>query len=228
MEIVQVTMQEWSNLFQPKVSHLNKSGIANFLITPNELALQEIECTKIWTLTENNRIFPGSCLFGNTLGSPVKGFIRTAIRWIAPNVVYELVKESEDEPVKQPVEHTTQKKFTNVFKAGDTVYHAEYGKVKVTSVSEKSVLFKHEKNTVSTNKISLLSFSPWPAPDHERKVVAPENGWWIVKYREKDLYLRYIENGVVKIEKDGDSLTYSLTSELEHYEFIKFLGEEIV
>ena len=223
MEIVQVTMQEWSNLFQPKMSRLNKSGIANFLITPNELALQETECTKIWTLTENNRIFPGSCLFGNTMGSPVKGFIRTAIPWISASVVYELVKESEDEPVKRTADNPAQKKFTDLFKKGDTVYHAEYGKVKVTSVSERSVFFKCEKSTVSTNKISLLSFSPWPAPDHERKVVAPENGWWIVKYKD-NLYMRYIENGVVKTQKGGENLL----SEISTYEFIKFLGEEII
>ena len=67
---------------------------------------------------------------------------------------------------------------THPFQVGDTPYHLLYGKCKVVSL--------HTSDTVSIATqegqlgvyVKLLSFSPWPAPDHSRPI---RDGWWLVK-----------------------------------------------
>lgn len=59
----------------------------------------------------------------------------------------------------------------SIFEVGDVVYHAKYGKgviVRVEPNYSLQYLIVFECDWTGWSEEVLLSFSPWPAPNHER------------------------------------------------------------
>ena len=61
------------------------------------------------------------------------------------------------------------------FQVGDVVYHPSYGECLVEALEGGSVRLSDVGEGVAP---SMLSFTPWPAPNHVRRRRA---GWWIVQ-----------------------------------------------
>lgn len=111
----------------------------------------------------------------------------------------------------------------NVFKVGDVVYHPEKGEGSVLPSNapgrEEEWLINFEKNPSQWIREALLSFSPWPAPDHKRPI---QEGWWIVATNGNPCIREKRKESPHHLWEHG-AYTGAAISD---YEFIRYLGKD--
>lgn len=114
--------------------------------------------------------------------------------------------------------------MSSVFRKGDVVYHPRYGKVSIQETgSIDSEVYSGEYGVMIIHNI-LLSFTPWPAPCHERPFT--EVGWWIGQHNVMDggeNFIRWREDkSAYRVTKTGPG-----HQDKGGWKWIKFLGKEI-
>ena len=107
------------------------------------------------------------------------------------------------------------------FKVGDVVHHVQYerGVVKKTAEVTYPVYVSFDNGENGWFSDEVLSFSPWPAPDHKRPI---QDGWWVVAIE------GYPDDPCVRLVKGKDVFTHPnrCTRDTSQYEFIRYLGKD--
>lgn len=111
----------------------------------------------------------------------------------------------------------------NVFKIGDVVYHPEFGRgtVKRCDNTNMAVCVRFDEGREDGLWFSqkVLSFSPWPAPDHKRPI---HDGWWIVATNGNPCIREKRKESPHHLWEHG-AYTGAAISD---YEFIRYLGKD--
>lgn len=78
----------------------------------------------------------------------------------------------------------------NPFKVGDKVYHARFGLIEIQAIYNRERLKAMVDGNLESVSIELLSFSPWPKPNHERP--------WEPSLNKGDVVFIRIGNGEIR------------------------------
>lgn len=112
--------------------------------------------------------------------------------------------------------------MSKVFREGDVVFHPIRGKLRVTQTESDGCYVRDVENMTLYSNNGMLSFTPWPAPCHERPFT--EVGYWLAYFEECEYTVRYrIDADRYKI-MDKSNTVHRNTRGLK---WIKFLGKEI-